>query len=148
MKTRIGFVSNSSSSSFVVIDAKDGYDVLHSHTHSNLLEVGVVGEKEFGWGPEKLKDIYDRINFSYLQAIDLNKKEWFDMLEKVIKENSKIERISVIINNDYESSFLGYIDHQSSAREGCNTEMFESEQRLKDFIFGKGSFIKLDNDNH
>ena len=163
MKIRLGFVSNSSSSSFVIIDASRGYDSLEGTT----LNIGPgLGDAEFGWGPEKVEGIGARINFAYLQAnyaepiidplLEKAKKvvyghsnEYFAMLEEVIKENSHVQEIVSDFEKDKWGAFdNGYIDHQSSAREGKNMEIFESKEMLRDFIFGKASYIQLDNDNH
>jgi hypothetical protein len=159
MKMRNGFVSNSSSSSFVIIDASKGYVSLNEY--GDTLHAGSIGEIEFGWGPEKIEGIGARINWAYLQSRYANPEEedpllekahaavygvrnkHLVMLEEVIKENSSIKEI------DWGHVFEdGYIDHQSSAAEDRNMEIFDSKESLKDFIFGKDSYIQLDNDNH
>lgn len=151
MKIRTCFVSNSSSSSFVIIDANKGYDKLES-TEYSIYKVGNIGKTEFGWGPENIKDIHSRINFAYLQTIysKIKGKKWKQMLEDVIKKNSEIKEIEYIITDNYdeEGKTWGYIDHQSSACEGENIEIFENKNKLRDFVFGKGSKIHLNNDNH
>jgi hypothetical protein len=140
VKIRSSFVTNSSSSSFIIIDASRGYEELSKFNIDwNLAyRVGEQGETEFGWQFDRYEDIHSRINFAYLQAV--GDQEWQLMLEKVIKENSIVEFVDLIGLN-------GYIDHQSAACEGENVEMFNSEQALKDFIFGKGSYIQCGNDN-
>ena len=161
MKKRHGFVSNSSSSSFLVIDKSGAMD--------DSLE-GIVGEysfgdkgvTEFGWGPETLTDIFSRINFAYLQAtyfdesnaekFILDKNSMLLMLEEVIMSNSKITDINWLLSSDYdvgksEGKVWGYIDHQSSACDGANMEIFDNEKILKDFIFGKNYIIEVQNDN-
>lgn len=146
MKIRSGFVSNSSSSSFIVINAQHGYEF--PTFNENLIVDSSLGEIEFGWGPDTIYSVGSRITFSYIQALYANKKEWIEMLEKVIKENCNVKTISWDISIDYRDHDYAYIDHQSSAEEGQNIEMFESEQKLKDFIFGTDSKIELDNDNY
>jgi hypothetical protein len=147
MKIKTSFIPNSSSSSFIVIDAFDGYKELHCD--ENLIVNSDFGETEFGWGPDVIKDIGSRIIFSYLQTYYGNNKKWLDMLESVIKENSNVKTIEWKIIYDCNDNNLvwSYIDHQSSAEEGINIEMFENKNNLKDFIFGRGSKIVLDNDN-
>ena len=154
MKVRYGFVSNSSSASYIVIDTSKIY-ILPKYEKSIVIDSN-FGEIEFGWGPEYVKDLGSRITFSYLQAIDVHKTEWVTMLEEVIKEHTGVENIVWKITNDYakiddkawNKLEYGYVDHQSSANEGQNTEMFDSKEILKDFIFGQKSMIVVDNDNH
>jgi hypothetical protein len=146
MKTRQGFVSNSSSSSFIVIDASKGYE--HPKWGQTLLVDKAFGEHEFGWGPETLTDVGSRIIFAYFQAQYVEKDEWISMLEKVIREHAGVKTIiwKVHCNGSYGCSQYGYIDHQSNSGEGENTEMFNSIQALRDFIFGQGSSIELRGD--
>lgn len=162
MKIRTGFVSNSSSSSFVVIDSSAGYERLEDDDN------GVFGpgrgESEFGWGPECIKDIPSRINFAFLQAnyaapehdallekartiLYGHSNHYVRMLEEVIKENSNIKEITWNFVEDEFGFESGYIDHQSNASEGQNMEIFNSKDALRDFIFGRNSYIQLDNDN-
>lgn len=144
MKIRNGFVSNSSSSSFVVIDAKNGYSIPLRLQSPIVYIDNRFGTSEFGWGSETIEDGCSRIIFAYLQIYyDDNNEQWLEMLEEVIKENTPVKEIVWKINTEY-----AYIDHQSNAAEGQNTEIFDSKERLKDFIFGKDSKIVLDNDNH
>jgi hypothetical protein len=142
MKTRTGFVSNSSSSSFVIIDADDGHVTL-----AGEMAFGHKGTTEFGWGPGVANDVHSRINFAYLQTHYSG--QHLDMLEDVIKEHTGLDDSIVWeISTDWNDNNWGYIDHQSSAVEGENMEIFDNKDKLKDFLFGKGSYIHLDNDNH
>jgi hypothetical protein len=146
MKIRLGFVSNSSSSSFVTVDARTGYDKLY--VDDNTLTVGQIGITEFGWGYEEINDMWSRINFAWLQTT--YNPYFMPMFETVIKENSDITKILSVISKKWDepNTVHGYIDHQSNASEGENTEIFDSKEILRDFIFGSHSKITLDNDNH
>lgn len=152
MKTRNGFISNSSSTSFVITkeDKKINDKILPFE-----LVIGEFGQTEFGWQQEIYKDIYSKINFAYLQAMDISQtnriisKEWLEMLYEVLKKHGAINITSIITDRwDEEDGTFGYIDHQSSASEGQNTEIFDSEKDLEAFIFGEKSYIHCDNDNH
>jgi hypothetical protein len=143
MKVRTGFVSNSSSSSFVVVGKQEPTNL---RLPSNYI-IGQYGECEFGWQEERYEDINDLINFAFLQAID--NPIWMNMLEAVLRKHG-VEKIESILDTSYtpNGKRWAYIDHQSSASEGQNTEMFKSEYALECFIFSNDSFIQCDNDNH
>jgi hypothetical protein len=110
-----------------------------------ILILGTHGENEFGWGPDTISDVFSMINFAKLQVINgSNNPHWGVMLDDVIKEATGCTEIlwDEKLNDD------GYIDHQSSASEGENTEIFKSEDTLWRFLFCTDSGIVLDNDNH
>lgn len=148
-KIRTSYVANSSSSSFIVIGNTGTYNNLKID-NGILVVDGKFGNSEFGWEIEDYYDIYSRIIFVYLQALAINKQEWIDMIEKVIKDNSSVTEIIWNITDEYsdKEKTWGYIDHQSSSVEGENIEMFNSYESLRSFIFDTGSYIHTDNDNH
>jgi len=74
--------------------------------------------------------------------------KYMDMLVDTLKNEL---RCSDVINkltlDDWDSENHSYIDHQSSASEGQNIEMFESEISLFNFLFSSDSSIQTGNDN-
>lgn len=161
MKIRSGFVSNSSSSSFIVISQNgedESYELRKKYEAgiTTLVVDGKLGHTEFGWEHEEYNDFGSKLVFAYLQAHYLieNKDErgkmWLAMLEEVVKENLGVNEIewnvTTTYNNDDEKTWA-YIDHQSASCEGENTEMFVDKISLKSFLFNTYSYIETGNDN-
>ena len=153
MKIRNGFVSNSSSSSFIIIQKSDKMESLKSYVKNDIIELGDVigGHSEFGWKFEKHFDILSKINFAFLQTTYINNPKYLKMLENVIKKESDAK---IVIWNFSKNKFGGnnefydgYIDHSSSSIEGANMEIFDSEENLIDFLFSPYSYIRTCNDN-
>jgi hypothetical protein len=144
MKKRSGFVSNSSSSSFIVMDndTKNYHPPTH-HVGTELTVDTNLGENEFGWEITQYTGYGTKIIFAYLQAryVQESHPEWMEMLERVIKEALGVTKINWDMRG-------GYIDHQSSAEEGKNIEIFQNEESLKNFLFNTVTYIQGGNDNY
>jgi hypothetical protein len=154
MKIRNGFVSNSSSSSFVVIgtSALSIPGRLSSREFNSADELNVPedfgGNTEFGWDEIQYDDFGSRLNFAYLQTE--HRPEWLELLEDILREIYKVKTINWNITTSYDKipgKVWGYIDHQSHADEGKNTEIFNSRHDLVHFLFAEDSYIQGDNDN-
>jgi hypothetical protein len=149
-KTRFGFISNSSSSSFIVISNRGNYGFPDWYKGKEFVVDNNTGETGFGWGPRTYCDFGSKLIFAYFQAEMINKTEWINLLEEVVKEGTGASSIvwKVSTNDEWDSPDHGYIDHQSASIEYRNIEMFDSKETLKDFLFNSQSYIELDNDNH
>lgn len=143
MKNRSGFVSNSSSSSFIVM--KPG--PINNQILPAKLVIGELGECEFGWEFGVHDNFYSKLNFAWLQA--QQNEKWMVMLYCVLCKHGA-EQIESILSDDWDvpGKRHAYIDHQSSAVEGENTEIFDDEETLEMFLFCPNCYIQCDNDNY
>ena len=141
MKVRKGFVSNSSSSSFIVVGHSSEDDALNRYDPND-------GNYTFGWGPDTYHDITSRINWVMILAENDEAKK--DMVKEVVKKHSKecsddgFKAMHRLLN-DEEWVDYAYIDHQSNCDE---LGLFEDAKLLERFIMDKESHIIEDNDNH
>lgn len=135
------FESNSSSSHSICIEnAPKSYNTIELDEDGNVVLTG----GEFGWEVRSYSGPLTKANYC---AIDECSEEGFkrDMLIEVIKKHTGAKDVIFNFNTDYKGPNYSYIDHQSR---GTSSDAFESEQTLKNFIFGKGSVLYTDNDNH
>jgi hypothetical protein len=154
MKVRTGFVSNSSSSSFIVIGNGDHLVVNKPIDH--LIIPGTFGGQTcFGWEDIQYDTFGDRLNWATLCALyqrDTGDFSWLDMLTEVLREELNLKSYDIEYNFSLTDSttgeVFGYIDHQSTHLENPeNGVMFASKQALKDWLFAINSYIQGGNDN-
>lgn len=139
MKTRNGFVSNSSSSSFVIIAEGGHQEPTPNWAMSRVLHLGdSVGETEFGWGPETIRGLGSRLNLAWILSENDSDRRY--ELEKALRE-----RFPNIKEVEFHSTYP-YVDHQSF--DSMSDDVFRDEESLRNFLFLTGSEIHLDNDNH
>jgi hypothetical protein len=150
MKSRQGFISNSSSSSFIVIGDTGVNSVLNPlYYQDGVLHLGSeLGETEFGWGPDSLNDIGSRINLCFCAAMyardpEQARQRIYDVLFNWIPDLYKVEGAPTM--EEYNNGDHWYIDHQSVEE---MSKMFDDDRQLARFIFDQGSRIELNNDNN
>ena len=140
MKIRIGFVSNSSSTSFVVI-GRSGTLEMPSGDNERIC---VTGSYQFGRSGYT-RHTKGRIAFAWMQAQYQKRDDWITMIKEVVKKVTGLE-LACLVDPfaDHCVSSYSYIDHQSI---GESNEIFSSIDELKAFLFDKDSCIKMGDDN-
>lgn len=159
MKIRSRFVSNSSSSSFIVLGS-GGPSQSNERNLRAFLKRFVEGntfvydpETCFGWNFELYDDWISRFDWAMLQTYyhlyDAQHAYYYEtMLDFVREYCPSVEKL--VIRSDYAEEWeddepTGYIDHQSIG--GSNAEFLETVETTKDFILSDNSFVCGQNDN-
>lgn len=186
MKKRLDYVSNSSSTSYIVIvnEGKESQPRAWDLEESPLYVPNEHGHHQFGWEFVDYNLFDDKLNFAAIQLLILkvnwknavyymqldadkceNHKVKFQNAYKLLKDVCKKEfKIKIKLNDTliqesvmtpvkgktqkwYHLEYSYYIDHQSSAEEGENLEIFDSYEMLRDFLKYEQSMVVGGNDN-
>ena len=139
MKTRNGFVSNSSSSSFVIIAEGGHKELTPPWAMGQVLRLGdTVGTTEFGWGPDTVRGVGSRLNLAWILSEEDGDRR-HELLRAIMDEYPTVQDV------EFHSTYA-YVDHQSL--DHMSDEVFRSDDSLRSFLFYRDSEIHLDNDNH
>lgn len=147
IKIRKGiFETNSSSTHSIHID--ETTQVYETIMPNEKGYVSLTGG-EFGWEQEIYDDPLTKANYLYVYAKDWSgdrSSDFLEILYTVIQEHTGCEAVIFEEDgSDYDP--YGYIDHQSVDGQEYHY-LFEDPSKMKQFIFGKGSYLETDNDNH
>lgn len=175
MKTRNGFVSNSSSSSFVVIAKKRDKEIPIPVTFSNTLMIprNLSGETDFGSNGGKYSDFDSKLNFLMLQALYADDIDYVSFIYQILKQKfgnidikNNLRRDFVDFDDEDDSEELdklhfGFIDHQSVG--GGFLEFFEGSpddvkkslvfrvdslvEKMYNFLFMRDSYLYFTSDS-
>ena len=170
MKTRLDFVSNSSSSSHIVIVDTGTLNIpkLSLSDIDRDCDGCVVlpnvheGESQFGWQTEEYSDFWSKANWAAILALEQRNVEKhciadpsrnltysFDSMEKLLKLIFKDKLgidVRLMTPKEEETKWV-YIDHQSGIGECIeNAAMFDSYSAMENWLF-RDSYIVNGNDN-
>ena len=130
------FETNSSSSHSISITSPNEGELYQTLTVPDDGTLIIEGGR-FGWEEEDHNDAHTKASYCATFCTKVNPSST-DMFKEVLMEHTGAKEVLIEAENCY-------IDHQSTH---VASTAFESKDNLKDFIFGKDSWLHLDNDNH
>lgn len=137
------FETNSSSTHSLSIPEKIDETKLTSITPNSEGNIILEGG-EFGWEIEEYNDPLTKAN--YVVVDNLYNEHRLEIIKDIIKEHTGCTDVIILAQNkDWDAPYYSYIDHESS---GKTNELFESKEKLRNFIFSPSCILYTDNDNH
>jgi hypothetical protein len=174
MKIRNGFVSNSSSSSFVAIAKKRDKEIPVPITYSNTLMIprNLSGETEFGSNSGKYSDFDSKLNFLILQALYADDINCISFIYQIlrqkfgnidIKNNLRLDFVDFDDGDDSEELdkiHFGSIDHQSigegfleffegspeDKKKNLASRAYSLVEKMYNFLFMNDSYLYFTSD--
>jgi hypothetical protein len=160
MKKRNGFVSNSSSSSFIIVSDKEEIDTPLALNGTIKIPRNEMGEIDFSRIGGFYQDFDSKLNFIVLQALYSDIQEYMDAVLDVLKMKFGDEvKFEINLrrefydfyeeNADEKGLYYGSIDHDSIGGEFYN--MLESAANgntddLYNFLFKSESYLMMGED--
>ena len=154
------FETNSSSCHSLVINDNTTYNTISCE---DVLE---IQGGEYGWGYEKLTSAIEKLNYVAVLLETLREKKnstyeaslkvWanenydkcYENYTEVVINQTGTNKIKNLFKINWTNNgTYAYIDHQSCESVG-DFDFLLNKQKIKDLIFGKSSYIIIDNDNH
>lgn len=139
------FETNSSSCHSISVGKSDVYLGFTPNDENKI----VLPPREFGWENETHSDVESRLVYVWIYIRDWtgsSRDTFLEMYKKVVFEHTGADGISMKCHTTTWGVDEGYIDHQS-VESGDLHDLFDSESRLKSFLFGRDSCIETGNDN-
>jgi len=145
MKMRLDFVTNSSSSCFIICKHNDKRVKINTD-----IVIGKYGETEFYNGGGMFQLFFDRLNFLAIQTLYNHNEKWKKNINEVFKRNTghilSWNYIKYLVENE-----MAYIDHQSvfyesNQYEDGMCEILNDINVLDKFLFGNHSVICMGTD--
>ena len=152
MKKRCGYVSNSSSSSFVVVpdnitpSDKDYNDIaiVFPFSRDSEWEGFMDGEIKFGWQDREYHDTASKWNWLVLQAFYGGQK-YMGIIDEYVASVCPKTSVNWSAVEKADDQIRAYIDHQSVDAEGT----FEAVEKIgiTEFLLNEKCYIQNGNDN-
>ena len=140
IKIRKGIFETNSSSMHSFVLNKKGKNSVNMSDFAPYIKDGILTiemNREFGWGPDKITDQYERACYA---AVDAKyDDDRLERLARLLKKELDLKDVEFTGTKDEDGNFEDcFIDHQSQGMlDGVN---------LEDFIFGDGT-LYIDNNN-
>lgn len=150
MKYRKDFVTNSSSSSFIVTRKDDTFIEIDDYIDKPYI-LGQNETTDFGRGNWKeYRSFHTKINYLALNCLfSPDETLWQHNLEFVLKKHLRCSYVDWEFLSELENDYDAYVDHQSTISERPDFEVLLTDIDVCErFLFGKQSVIYFGGDEY